>query len=137
MPIYSVFRKLQKGVTSLFVIVFNLSDSISLSLFNQQYIEMTTATEGIQSEKYESALQSTRIGTHDEGIDKVMDEKDPDAIIAPIGSPASIVDHVNGDRFQLRSLFPDSWTGYPRITPFMGLVEQLHIDILFFGRACI
>jgi amidase len=75
------------------------------------------------------------VGSQSEGIDKVMDENDLDAIIAPTGSPAWKTDHLNGDSFQLGSSSPAAWAGYPNITVPMGFVEDLPVGISFFGRA--
>ncbi|MEM9935119.1 MAG: amidase family protein, partial [Bacteroidota bacterium] len=74
-------------------------------------------------------------GSRTNGIDKVMDENQLDAIIAPTGGPAWKTDLINGDSFQLGSSSPAAHAGYPNITVPMGDVSGLPVGISFFGRA--
>ena len=68
-------------------------------------------------------------------IDKVMNEHDLDAIIAPTGAPAWKTDWVNGDHYILGSSSPAAISGYPNITVPMGFVDELPVGISFFGSA--
>ena len=74
-------------------------------------------------------------GSREEGIDRVMNLHNLDAIIAPSGSPAWKTDLINGDSFQLGSSSPAARAGYPNITVPMGYVDELPVGISFFGRA--
>jgi amidase len=71
----------------------------------------------------------------EEGIDRVMDEQQLDAIIAPTGGPAWKTDHVNGDAYHVGSSSPAAIAGYPNITVPMGFIDGLPVGISFFGRA--
>jgi amidase len=74
-------------------------------------------------------------GSREEGIDKVMDAHQLDAIIAPTGGPAWKTDHINGDSFHVGSSSPAARAGYPNITVPMGFIDVLPVGISFFGRA--
>ncbi|MEL7376858.1 MAG: hypothetical protein AAFN65_07865 [Bacteroidota bacterium] len=76
-----------------------------------------------------------RVGTQDEGIDRVMEENNLDAIIAPTGGPAWKTDWTNGDSFGLGSSSPAARAGYPNITVPMGYVDHLPVGWSFFGQA--
>ena len=73
--------------------------------------------------------------SREEGIDKVMDEYNLDAIIAPTGNPAWTTDWINGDRYLIHSSSPAAWAGYPNISIPMGNIHGLPVGISFFGRA--
>lgn len=116
------------------LIAFNQQDSIELSFYDQHYLEMARDIE-LTEEEYQEVLANLMKSSRDNGLDKVMDENNLDAIVAATGSPAWITDHVNGDSFQLSSSSPAAWAGYPNITLPMGFVEDLPVGISIFGRA--
>ena len=117
------------------LIDFNKNDDISMQHYNQAYLEMAQEKEGLDSQEYKDALTAMHKGAREEGIDKVMNEHNLDAIIAPTGSPAWKTDWVNGDSFQLGSSSPAAHAGYPNITLPMGFVDNLPVGISIFGRA--
>jgi len=117
------------------LIAFNRSDSIELKFFNQRYLEMAQKKGDLTDEAYQQALANMLKGSREEGIDRVMNLHNLDAIIAPTGSPAWKTDLINGDSFQLGSSSPAARAGYPNITVPMGYVDELPIGISFFGRA--
>ena len=117
------------------LIAFNQSDSIELKYFNQRYLDMAQEKGDLTSEEYQEALAKMMKGSREEGIDRVMNEHDLDAIIAPTGSPAWKTDLINGDSFQLGSSSPAAQAGYPNITVPMGYIDELPVGISFFGRA--
>ena len=117
------------------LIEFNKSDSISMQHYNQAYLEMAQEKGSLDSQEYKDALAAMHKGAREEGIDKVMNEHNLDAIIAPTGSPAWKTDWVNGDSFQLGSSSPAAHAGYPNITLPMGVVDNLPVGISIFGRA--
>ena len=90
---------------------------------------------GIDSDAYQEALYKSLKGAREDGIDRVMEENDLDAIIAPTGSPAWKTDLTNGDSFQLGSSSAAAMAGYPNITVSMGFIDELPVGISFFGRA--
>lgn len=117
------------------LIAFNQADSIELNYFNQKYLEMAQEKGDLNSEEYIDALSKMMKGSREEGIDRVMDLYDLDAIIAPTGSPAWKTDLINGDHYQFGSSSPAAQSGYPNITVPMGFVDELPVGISFFGKA--
>ena len=117
------------------LIAFNESDSIELKYFNQKYLKMAQQKGDLTTEEYQVSLTMMLKGSREEGIDKVMDEHDLDAIIAPTGSPAWLTDLTNGDSYILGSSSPAAQSGYPNITVPMGFIDELPVGISFFGRA--
>lgn len=117
------------------LIKFNQTDSIELKYFNQRYLEMAQEKGDLNQKAYTEALTKMMKGSREEGIDRVMDEHQLDAIIAPSGGPAWVTDWINGDSFQLGSSSPAAQAGYPSITVPMGFVDALPVGISFFGRA--
>jgi amidase len=117
------------------VIEFNKSDSIELMYFNQQLMIMAQAKESLESPQYKESLAKMLKAVREEGIDRIMDANNLDAIIAPTGAPAWKTDHVNGDAYHVGSSSPAAIAGYPNITVPMGFIEGLPVGISFFGRA--
>ena len=117
------------------LIAFNRHDSISLLHFNQRYLEMANEKGDLTDPAYLEALAAMHYGSREQGIDRVMEEHQLDAMVAPTGSPAWFTDWVNGDSFQLGSSSPAAHAGYPNITVPMGFVDELPVGISFFGRA--
>ncbi|MBN2184924.1 MAG: amidase [Candidatus Krumholzibacteriota bacterium] len=117
------------------LIAFNISDPIELRYFNQRYLEMAEEKGDLDSREYQEALSGMSKGSREEGIDRVMDENNLDAIMAPTGSPAWETDLINGDSFQLGSSSPAAMAGYPNITVPMGYIDLLPVGLSFFGRA--
>jgi amidase len=117
------------------LIVFNQADTIELKYFNQKYLEMAQEKGDLTTEEYQQALAKMLKGSREEGMDRVMDNHDLDAIIAPTGSPAWLTDLTNGDSYILGSSSPAAQSGYPNITVPMGFIDELPVGISFFGRA--
>ena len=117
------------------LIEFNENDSIELKYFNQAYLKLAQNTEGIKSKKYLNSLSELKRLSREEGIDKVMDDNNLDAIIAPTGSPAWSTDWFNGDNYHISSSSPSAWAGYPIISVPMGNIHGLPVGLSFFGRA--
>ena len=117
------------------LIAFNKSDPLELKYFNQKYLEMAQEKGDLNSIEYLEALDKMMKGSRDEGIDKVMNEHNLDAIVAPTGSPAWKTDLINGDSFQFGTSSPAAMAGYPNINVPMGFINELPVGISFFGRA--
>jgi amidase len=117
------------------LIAFNQADSMEMQFYNQKYLEMAQEKAGLDSPEYRETLKKMLKGSREQGIDRVMDEFDLDAIIAPTGGPAWKTDPVNGDSFHVGSSSPAARAGYPNITVPMGFIDELPVGISFFGRA--
>lgn len=116
------------------LIAFNKKDDVEMTFYKQEYLEMAQEKGDLDSPEYLEAVEKALKGMRDQGIDRVMDENELDAIIAPTGSPAWKTDWVNGDYYHLGSSSPAAISGYPNITVPMGMVEELPVGISFFGR---
>jgi amidase len=88
--------------------------------------------------KYRSELASNRRLAGALGIDATMKAYRLDALVAPTGAPAWLIDLVNGDGGTASAPGPSTVTsvaGYPHITVPMGFASGLPVGISFFGRA--
>ena len=90
----------------------------------------------LDSPEYLEAVATCRRLATVEGIDRVMEAHQLDALIAPTGDPAFPIDLINGDHFTGggTSTFP-AVSGYPHITVPAGQVFGLPVGMSFFGRA--
>ncbi len=112
-----------------------LADSVEMKYFDHDLLISANKKGDLNSQEYKDALEKLLRITRDEGIDKVMDEHQLDAIIAPTGGPAWKTDLTNGDNFGIGSSSPSARAGYPNITVPMGNIDGLPVGISFFGRA--
>ena len=116
------------------IIAFNKSDSVELKYFDQKLLIRANKMGDLNSEEYQNALKNLLQSSRTNGIDKIMDEYDLDAIISPTGSPAWKTDMENGDNFLLSSSSSAAISGYPNITLPMGFADELPVGISIFGR---
>ncbi len=84
---------------------------------------------------YLKALAANHRLSRAEGIDKLMKEHQLDAIVAPSGGPAWLVDWVNGDHYGGGSSGPAAAAGYHNLTVPAGYVSGLPVGINFMGAA--
>ena len=117
------------------LIEFNRNDSIELKYFDQNILIEAEKKGDLNSPEYINALKKMLKATREEGIDKLMNTNNLDALIAPTGSPAWKTDLILGDHFVGGSSSLAAIAGYPAITVPMGFVNELPVGITFFGRA--
>jgi amidase len=117
------------------LIEFNRKDSIELKYFDQKILIDAEKKGDLNSPEYLQSLKAMLKATRDDGIDKMMNQGRLDAIVAPTGSPAWKTDMLNGDHFVGGSSSLAAISGYPAITVPMGFIENMPVDITFFGRA--
>ena len=65
--------------------------------FGQELFEKAQAYGGLDSKEYLDSLAECRKGARDDGLDRVLRANRLDALIAPTGGPAWLIDPVNGD----------------------------------------
>jgi amidase len=112
-----------------------MNDPEEMRYFDHDILIQASEKESLESDEYQEALERMLRITREEGIDRVMDEHDLDAIIGPTGGPAWKTDLTNGDNFAVSSSSPAARAGYPNITVPMGFIDGLPVGISFFGRA--
>jgi len=112
-----------------------LADSVEMHYFDHDLLIQANKKGDLDSKEYTDALQKMLKYRREEGIDKIMDEHNLDAIISPTGAPAWKTDLINGDNFSVSSSSPAAQAGYPNITVPMGYIDGLPVGISFFGRA--
>ena len=108
---------------------------IETEKFDRSIITMAAEKGDLNSEEYQNALERMLTESRKNGIDRVMDEHNLDAIISPTGSPAWKTDLILGDNFTLSSSSPSARAGYPIITVPMGNIEGLPVGLSIFGKA--
>ena len=121
------------------IIAFNNAHaSDELRYFGQEILEMATKKGALTDAAYRTALAKNRRLAGPEGIDLVMRTNRLDALVAPTGGPAWLIDLVNGDGGTASAPGPSTVTsvaGYPHVTVPMGFDHGLPIGISFFGKA--
>lgn len=103
--------------------------------FGQEIFEQAQKRGALTDAKYLAALAKARMNTRAKGIDAIMDAHKLDALVAPTGGPAWLIDLVNGDSDGGGSSSPAAEAGYPSITVPAGYANGLPVGISFFGRA--
>ena len=103
--------------------------------FGQELLVMAEARGSLDSAAYREALAKGRRITRDEGIDKALAEHKLDALVAPTGGPAWLIDLVNGDSHAGGFTSPAAVAGYPHVTVPMGEVSGLPVGLSFVGGA--
>ena len=103
--------------------------------FGQEIFEQAQKRGPLTDAKYLAALAKARLNTRAKGIDAIMDAHKLDALVAPTGGPAWLIDLVNGDADGGGSSSPAAEAGYPSITVPAGYASGLPVGISFFGRA--
>ena len=109
-----------------------------LRYFGQDIMLSAQAKGPLTESKYREEIERNHSLAGAQGIDDTMTKFKLDALIAPTGGPAWIIDLVNGDGGTASAPGPSTVTsvaGYPHITVPMGFVRGLPVGLSFFGRA--
>jgi amidase len=107
-----------------------------MPFFGQERMLKAQAKGPLTQKRYLNALAHNLRQARQEGIDAMIQKYELQAIVAPTGSPAWLVDLVTGDRFSgggFSSLA--AVAGYPHITVPAGYIFGLPIGISFFASA--
>ena len=118
------------------VIAFNKANRERvMPYFGQERMLKAQEKGPLTDEAYLKALETNHRLARDEGIDFTLQTHRLDAIVAPTGRPAWLIDYVNGDHYGGGSSSPAAVAGYPNITVPAGYVYGLPVGISFIGAA--
>lgn len=112
------------------LIGFNRASKAELQLFDQRIFELSEATEGMQDERYEVALNTVREASRTNGIDKLLHDYDVEVLVAPSNNPAFLIDAVYGDNAPAGYAgvgYLAAIAGYPHITVPLANVKDLPV----------
>jgi len=102
--------------------------------FGQEMFERADKLGGLDEAAYRDALTQCAKGARQDGLDHALDSHKLDALIAPTGGPAWLIDPVNGDHFGASFSTPAAVAGYPHLTVPAGFVRGLPMGLSFVGR---
>lgn len=121
------------------IIAFNSSRARDeMPYFGQELMLLANATGSLAAQTYVTALARSRQLSRTQGIDAVMNAQRLDALVAPTGGPAWLIDLVNGDSGTALAPGPSTIAavaGYPHVTVPMGADRGLPVGLSFVGRA--
>jgi amidase len=122
------------GVKSLAeVIAFNDAHAKEeMPTFGQELLLQAVKKGPLTDAAYRKALAKCR--RQSQTIDAIMAKHRLDAVLAPTGGPAWLIDPVNGDAFTGSSTTPAAVAGYPAITVPAGDVRGLPLGVTFMGK---
>jgi amidase len=116
----------------------NVHAADEMKYFGQEIALMAQAKGPLSDAAYRAALSKNRRLAATQGIDAVMTTHKLDALVAPTGGPAWLIDLVNGDSGTASAPAPSTVAavaGYPHVTVPMGFDRGLPVGLSFFGRA--
>ena len=106
-----------------------------MPFFDQEIFHSAQEMGPLTSDDYKNALENVLKSNGPEGIDRVLDKYELDAIITPTGAPSWPIDVINGDHYIGGSSSPAARSCYPNITVPMGFIHGLPVGISFFAEA--
>jgi amidase len=105
-----------------------------MPLFGQELFEQAVKKKGLTDPKYKKALAKCRTTARQKGIDAVLRKHKLAALFAPTGTPAWLIDHVNGDASGGSFTSPAAVAGYPHVTIPAGFASGLPVGVSFVGK---
>ena len=118
------------------IIEFNQAHAdVVMPHFGQELMEKAQAKGDLTEQAYVDALATNHRLTREEGIDATINEHRLDALVAPTGAPAWLIDHVLGDFVLGGCSSVAAVAGYPHITVPAGFIQGLPVGLSFFSSA--
>lgn len=116
------------------LIAFNRAEPRETPLFGQEIFESAAKALPITDPAYQAERANIR-GLARHQLDRMLEEANAVALIAPSGGPPPIVDPVDGSRFFGSASGLPAVAGYPHLTVPMGEAMGLPIGLSFVGPA--
>ena len=117
------------------VIAFNTAHADrEMPWFGQELFQAAEALGGLDTPAYLEARAACIKGAREDGLDPAFDRFGLDAIIAPTGGVAWLIDPIAGDHFSGSFSGPAAVAGYPHLTVPAGFVRGLPTGLSFVGR---
>lgn len=117
------------------VIAFNAAHvADEMPWFGQELFEQAQPLGGLDSPAYLEARAACVKGAREDGLDRVFDAHRLDAVIAPTGGVAWLIDPIAGDHSSGGFAGPAAVAGYPHLTVPAGFVRGLPTGLSFVGR---
>lgn len=104
-----------------------------MPLFGQERMLAAEASGDLDDPIYTRALQASK-EISQSALDTAFADGPLDTLIAISNGPAWMIDHANGDNFQIGSSSFAAISGYPSITVPAGFVAGLPVGLTFIGR---
>ena len=118
------------------IIEFNEAHAAAvMPYFGQELMELAQVKGPLTDKAYRDALDANYRLTRIEGIDATLTEHELDAIVAPTGGPAWLIDTIHGDYGVHGCSSPAAVAGYPHVTVPAGFAAGLPVGLSFFGGA--
>jgi len=105
-----------------------------MPFFGQEIFLKAQEKGPLSTPAYKEALEKCGRLSRQEGLDAVLDRHRLDALVAPTGAPAWVIDPVSGDHYVGGNSTPAAVSGYPSVTVPMGFVFGLPVGLSFIGR---
>ncbi len=116
------------------IIAFNEENAATvMPFFGQDILVKAAAKGGLDDAAYVEALAASKTISR-RALDTALEEQQLDALVAMSNGPAWMIDHANGDNFQIGSSSYAAVSGYPNISVPAGFVANLPIGLTFIGR---
>ena len=106
-----------------------------LAYFGQELFLQAEKKGPLTEKAYQKVRSLCRKLSRTQGLDVTFAAHRLNAIVAPTGGPAWLIDLVNGDHFLGASSTPAAVAGYPSITVPAGYSFSLPVGITFIGKA--
>jgi amidase len=107
--------------------------TLEMPHFGQEWFESAVQKGALSTPDYLEALAKSQSLTREKGLDAVFAKHRLDALIAPSGGPAWLIDHINGDHYSGGNTSLAAVAGYPHLTVPMGFVRHLPVGLSFMG----